>query len=773
MNASKSVRLFAVILTLISVVTLTLPVHGQNQIGLLESVLSISSIEAQPIGVPITITAQLSSIDGKPNPNKVLILYLNDEQIRRARTDDEGLAAVRVGDNLSPGEYTIRVDFAGTQAYSPASATTTLTVRPAVLTIKTIPPLAEIPFDLSGTRFTSDEEGVARVEVSETGDYELEVLLSPDTDISPDTRVTFDRLKDEFQPLRTVTISGDVSMEAGFSISHPVSQTFIDLDNNSVEMSRIDTLTLQGTDGSKFTFEDGDERWLRAGRIARRKDGLELAPIQYSVESVIINGSNVVNRYQQRFFVEPDDVWSIQLLLYYTTIRAADALFGSPIGTGIKLEYPDGHVDYLDFGEDQEIVIGPVPRGVYKVQVVGASGMAPVTPIALSRNQDLDLKVLSSLNIALGLGVGVVGALGLLLYGRPYLPRLAFRTTIHIATLGFLKGTTRKPARIAANVQYLIPESNLVSSERIDVPVAQLPVRQSETVFEVERAVVQISIASPLYGRRRVSKELEKTGITISPSRVRSIQLRYHLETAENRLSALITQLTQTPELVTAGDRPIVLEHPKNSKMIDPKYPGHLGSQDTYYVGNIKGIGRVYQQTFIDVYSGVAFVRLYDKKNSHVAVDMIENHVHPWFEHRDLSIKSVATDRGREFVGSGWAKNIHLYENHLASREIGHVITEAKAPQTNAICLQFHLEISKEFYTERLRKERYASLRVLQEAVDDWVSWYNAERPCDSQGKAPFEPLHIEPPTINGNGRHGKTTRYVEKELPEVVHASL
>ena len=37
------------------------------------------------------------------------------------------------------------------------------------------------------------------------------------------------------------------------------------------------------------------------------------------------------------------------------------------------------------------------------------------------------------------------------------------------------------------------------------------------------------------------------------------------------------------------------------------------GAQDTFYVGNLKGVGRVYQQTFIDTYAKVACAKLYDR----------------------------------------------------------------------------------------------------------------------------------------------------------------
>ncbi len=64
---------------------------------------------------------------------------------------------------------------------------------------------------------------------------------------------------------------------------------------------------------------------------------------------------------------------------------------------------------------------------------------------------------------------------------------------------------------------------------------------------------------------------------------------------------------------------------------IETEHSGYLGSQDTYYVGNIKGIGRIYQQTFIDTYSRVAFAKLYTDKTAITAADLLNDRVIPFF----------------------------------------------------------------------------------------------------------------------------------------------
>ncbi|EKT86994.1 integrase [Leptospira santarosai serovar Shermani str. LT 821] len=72
--------------------------------------------------------------------------------------------------------------------------------------------------------------------------------------------------------------------------------------------------------------------------------------------------------------------------------------------------------------------------------------------------------------------------------------------------------------------------------------------------------------------------------------------------------------------------------------------------QDTYYVGTIKGVGRIYQQTFIDSYSKVAMAKLYDRKNALVAADMLNDKVIPWFEEEGARLLRILTDRGTKVL---------------------------------------------------------------------------------------------------------------------------
>jgi len=246
---------------------------------------------------------------------------------------------------------------------------------------------------------------------------------------------------------------------------------------------------------------------------------------------------------------------------------------------------------------------------------------------------------------------------------------------------------------------------------------------------EVEEAVVAMATEYPAYGQVRVSNELKKQGIFVSPGGVRSIWLRHELNSFKLRLKALEKQLADNQSMVLTEAQVVALEKAKQEKEahgeIETEHPGYLGAQDTYYVGTIKGVGRIYQQTFIDTYSKTVFVKLYDRKNALVAADLLNDRVLPFFEQQEVPLLRILTDRGTEYCGS--LQN-HEYQLYLAIENIDHTRTKARHPQTNGICERFHRTIQDEFYAIAFRKKIYTTLEALQTDLDEWVEQYNRER---------------------------------------------
>lgn len=218
--------------------------------------------------------------------------------------------------------------------------------------------------------------------------------------------------------------------------------------------------------------------------------------------------------------------------------------------------------------------------------------------------------------------------------------------------------------------------------------------------------------------------------------------MRHDLQTFKLRLKALEAKVAQDGVILTKSQM-AALERAKDEKEahgeIETEHPGYLSAQDTFYVGTLKGVGRIYQQTFIDTYTKVAFAKLYDRKNALVAADLLNDRVVPFFEEHDIKLLRILTDRVTEYCGK---REDHEYQLYLSLEDIDHSKNKARSPQSNGICERFHRTVLDEFYRIAFRKKIYNTLDELQEDLDIWIREYNEQRPHSGKycfGKTPIQ----------------------------------
>ena len=262
--------------------------------------------------------------------------------------------------------------------------------------------------------------------------------------------------------------------------------------------------------------------------------------------------------------------------------------------------------------------------------------------------------------------------------------------------------------------------------------------------LETEDAVVAFAIEYPAHGQVRVSNELRKQGVFVSASGVRSIWLRHEMSNFKLRLKALEAKVAEDGIILTEAQVQALEKKKLDDEAwgeIDTAHPGYLGSQDTFYVGTMKGVGRIYQQTYIDTYAKTAQAKLYKTKTPITAADMLNDKVLPYYEEHNLPVLRILTDRGTEYCGRA---DRHDYQLFLAINDIEHTKTKVKSPQTNGICERFHKTILQEFYQVVFRKTLFESIEQLQKDLDEWIDTYNNDRSHQGkicEGRTPLQTL--------------------------------
>ena len=238
-----------------------------------------------------------------------------------------------------------------------------------------------------------------------------------------------------------------------------------------------------------------------------------------------------------------------------------------------------------------------------------------------------------------------------------------------------------------------------------------------------EKIILNYIIEYPTHGPRRTANELNQQDITISEAGVYNVLRR-------RKLNHQLDRLFYAQE---KSDNPVITERYIREKTkgkenhIHSYYPGYLFCQDTFYVGTIKDLGRIYQQAGIDVYASFGFAKIYTDKRAVRAINFLKAKVLPIYRAFNIPLDRILTDNGKEYT-THWTNSTHEYEKFLKQNRIRHTRIKPRTPQSNGLVERFNRTLLEEFYQIAMIKKVYSSLAELQDDLDKFIYYYNFKR---------------------------------------------
>ena len=416
----------------LAAVTVTMPANVEA-VTKRATVLTLQMPTELDLGVHPQVTVRLTA-GGASVPSELISVKIGDQISKQATTGPTGAATVLITRDLSAGTYRFSATFAGSSNYrSSSSPTVTLTVRPAVLAVSTVPAMPNMPLLIAGRGAVvkTGADGIALINVSTVGPLTLQLALPAD---SSTERIRLDRWDDGTAgPTRTIRIPDTLQLTVALQVLHPVQFTFNTPSLSPIPDSLIPFVDISDDAGKVTRLSGPAPYWIEANTITRLTTGFSSAVPEYRIVSVELDGSEVVNRGQQRFTADMAKTIPVELLVFDLAIQGRDALLKSPAGSRATITSTDGVKYFAELDSSGRASVR-LPRGEYRLLLSNGIGIPLSTPVALSRDQGVDVLFVTPLDIGAFLGVGLLGAFALVVIGRPQV--LRWRPTLDRVGLG-------------------------------------------------------------------------------------------------------------------------------------------------------------------------------------------------------------------------------------------------------------------------------------------------------------------------------------------------
>jgi hypothetical protein len=289
--------------------------------------------------------------------------------------------------------------------------------------VQTAPVLEGMRFSWDGTVLTTDRLG--RLSITAEHNFALHTLVALDPVVSkPQQHYRFVRWAGQRDPaqafrptVKSLPMRENYTVTAGYSVQYPVTPHFVDQQSRPVDPSRISSVTVRTDTGTVVPMPAVGTIWLDGTLPRYRGSSLDIREASYSVQTVMVSGTNTVDVGQQTFRPAKTSEVVVTAKFFDLTVRAHDLLYHGNAGHSAQVQFPDGSIHTVVFGPDGSGTLSNLPRGVYNVDLKGA-GTAIPAQVTLSRTTAVDLVVATRSDVATLGSAGLGVAAGLLLFGR-------------------------------------------------------------------------------------------------------------------------------------------------------------------------------------------------------------------------------------------------------------------------------------------------------------------------------------------------------------------
>ena len=231
------------------------------------------------------------------------------------------------------------------------------------------------------------------------------------------------------------------------------------------------------------------------------------------------------------------------------------------------------------------------------------------------------------------------------------------------------------------------------------------------------KRLLTLAVLEPTIGCRQYADRLGDQGFVIAKSTVQKHLVAHGLGRRSERLARAAAVTAATTGLLTDAAR----DDEPFGFCLATGGPGELVCVDSFYIGKLKGVGKVYQLSAIDVFTRFAFVWLVvGTPDAGVSVRFLERLLAHYRRH-GVRVRAVLSDNGPEY-------NASAFSAALAAKGLTHVRIPARSPNHNAVVERFHQTILQECWRPSFHRRRFTSTRQLQAEADAWLLTYSRRR---------------------------------------------